>query len=91
MFSRASKAVTSASSRLSQLSGQLQSQASTLQTRALGTQGTSFSLNTGAKIPAIGFGTWQDIDAQEGAVLTALKVGYRHIDGAAVYETLHSY
>jgi hypothetical protein len=42
-------------------------------------------LNTGASIPAIGFGTWQDKDAQEGAVLTALKTGYRHIDGAAVY------
>lgn len=45
----------------------------------------TLKLNTGASIPAIGFGTWQDKDAQEGAVLTALKQGYRHIDGAAVY------
>lgn len=45
---------------------------------------TTFKLNTGASVPAIGFGTWQDKDAQEGAVLAALKAGYRHIDGAFV-------
>lgn len=49
--------------------------------------GTTFKLNTGATIPAIGFGTWQDKDAQEGAVLSALKAGYRHIDTARVYGT----
>ena len=49
--------------------------------------GTTFTLNTGAKIPAIGFGTWQDKDAQEGAVREALKAGYRHIDTARVYGT----
>lgn len=27
--------------------------------------GTTFKLNTGAQIPAIGFGTWQDKEAQE--------------------------
>jgi diketogulonate reductase-like aldo/keto reductase len=27
--------------------------------------GVQLTLNTGAKIPAIGFGTWQDKDAQE--------------------------
>ena len=27
--------------------------------------GTTHTLNTGAKIPALGFGTWQDKDAQE--------------------------
>lgn len=42
----------------------------------------SFKLNTGAHIPAIGLGTWQDEDAQEQAVLTALDAGYRHIDTA---------
>jgi alcohol dehydrogenase (NADP+) len=26
---------------------------------------TTFKLNTGAQIPAIGFGTWQDKEAQE--------------------------
>ncbi|KAF4537718.1 Aldehyde reductase [Lasiodiplodia theobromae] len=45
------------------------------------------TLNTGAKIPAIGFGTFQDADAQEAAVCTALKTGYRHIDTARVYDT----
>lgn len=48
---------------------------------------THFKLNTGAKIPAIGFGTWQDKHAQEKAVETALKAGYRHIDTARVYGT----
>jgi diketogulonate reductase-like aldo/keto reductase len=32
-------------------------------------------LNTGAPIPAIGFGTWQDKEEQEGAVVEALKAG----------------
>jgi len=27
--------------------------------------GTTFKLNTGAQIPALGFGTWQDKEAQE--------------------------
>ncbi|KAI8292523.1 hypothetical protein K4K56_006010 [Colletotrichum sp. SAR 10_98] len=48
---------------------------------------TTHTLNTGAKIPAIGFGTFQDADAQEGAVKTALQCGYRHIDTARVYDT----
>lgn len=46
----------------------------------------SFSLPSGNSIPAIGLGTWQ---MEEGvaseAVATALDVGYRHIDGAAIY------
>jgi diketogulonate reductase-like aldo/keto reductase len=46
---------------------------------------TYFKLNTGAQMPAVGFGTWQDTDAQEQAVVTALKAGYRHIDTARVY------
>ncbi|ERS98324.1 hypothetical protein HMPREF1624_05108 [Sporothrix schenckii ATCC 58251] len=46
-----------------------------------------FTLNTGAKIPALGLGTWNDKDAQEKAVLTALQEGYRHIDTAAIYGT----
>ncbi|KAF1956232.1 Aldo/keto reductase [Byssothecium circinans] len=48
---------------------------------------TRYSLNTGAKIPALGFGTWQDKDAQEPAVTIALKAGYRHIDTARIYST----
>ncbi|KAF7187957.1 putative oxidoreductase C26F1.07 [Pseudocercospora fuligena] len=47
----------------------------------------TFTLNTGAKIPAIGLGTFQDPDEQEDAVATALKLGYRHIDTARVYDT----
>lgn len=38
-------------------------------------------------MPALGFGTWQDKDAQESAVHTALKSGYRHIDTAHIYGT----
>ena len=49
--------------------------------------GTQHKLNTGAEIPAIGFGTWQDKDAQEEAVYEALKAGYRHIDTARIYGT----
>jgi len=48
---------------------------------------TKFKLNTGAEIPALGFGTWQDKDEQEDAVYEALKAGYRHIDTARVYGT----
>lgn len=49
--------------------------------------GTVQKLNTGAGIPALGFGTWQDKDAQEDAVYEALKAGYKHIDTAHVYGT----
>lgn len=45
---------------------------------------TNHKLNTGATIPAIGFGTWQDKDSQEKAVAEALKAGYRHIDTVRV-------
>jgi alcohol dehydrogenase (NADP+) len=50
---------------------------------------TKLPLNTGAEIPAIGFGTWQDKDAQEDAVTEALKAGYRHIDTARMYAAPH--
>lgn len=49
--------------------------------------GTAFKLNTGASIPAVGFGTWQDKEAQQDAVAECLKAGYRHIDTARVYGT----
>ena len=37
-----------------------------------------FTLNNGVKIPAIGFGTWQVADGEEGynSCLAALKSGY---------------
>lgn len=49
-------------------------------------QGNHFVLNTGAKIPAIGLGTWQSGgDLCVEAVKTALSVGYRHVDCARLY------
>ena len=47
----------------------------------------TYTLANGAKIPCIGFGTWQSNDGQEAynAVLFALRAGYRHIDTAAAY------
>lgn len=39
-----------------------------------------FTLNTGAKIPAVGFGTWKAAPGDAGrAVEAALEAGYRHI------------
>lgn len=47
---------------------------------------THFTLNTGAKIPAIGFGTWKAPSGLAGkAVEEAFKAGYRHFDCAPLY------
>lgn len=57
------------------------------QIRAMSYSGSTATLNTGTKIPLLGFGTWQDKDAQADAVAEAIKAGYRHIDTARVYGT----
>jgi diketogulonate reductase-like aldo/keto reductase len=47
---------------------------------------SSFPLNNGVGIPAVGFGVFQTPpDETVAAVETALAVGYRHIDTAAAY------
>jgi diketogulonate reductase-like aldo/keto reductase len=47
----------------------------------------TFTLNTNARIPAIGFGCWQITpdSAAEEAIKAALEIGYRHIDTAKIY------
>ncbi|KAL3458871.1 hypothetical protein BJX64DRAFT_301698 [Aspergillus heterothallicus] len=46
----------------------------------------SFTLNTGAKIPAVGFGTWKAAPGDAAAaVQAAFEAGYRHFDCAPLY------
>lgn len=47
----------------------------------------SFTLNNGYKIPCVGFGTWQTPEGETAlnAVKEAIKLGYKHIDTAAIY------
>ena len=46
-----------------------------------------FTLNNGATIPCVGFGTWQlqDGDDTLRSVCAAVELGYRHVDTAHVY------
>ena len=46
----------------------------------------NYTLSNGVKIPKLGLGTWfiKDEDAAQ-AVITAAKIGYRHIDSAQAY------
>jgi diketogulonate reductase-like aldo/keto reductase len=47
---------------------------------------TSVALPSGARMPLLGFGTWQLTgQAAEHATATALEVGYRHVDTATMY------
>ncbi|TEB19490.1 Aldo/keto reductase, partial [Perkinsus sp. BL_2016] len=42
---------------------------------------------SGSRMPLTGFGTWKLREPElEPAIRAALKVGYRHFDGAAIYE-----
>ena len=53
----------------------------------MNTLSSAFHLANGIAIPAIGFGTWQIPDGPDAvrAVGTALRLGYRHVDTAAIY------
>lgn len=47
----------------------------------------TIELNTGDTIPAIGLGTWKLTEEQAETVIPmALEMGYRHLDGARIYE-----
>ncbi|KAH6889295.1 NADP-dependent oxidoreductase domain-containing protein [Thelonectria olida] len=49
--------------------------------------GKTVTLNSGHKIPTLGYGTWQAAPGEVGAgVYEALKAGYRHLDLAKVYQ-----
>ena len=52
----------------------------------------SYTLNNGVTISVLGFGTWKAENGEIAykAVLEALKVGYRHIDTAAIYKNEES-
>ncbi|KAH7171352.1 NADP-dependent oxidoreductase domain-containing protein [Dactylonectria macrodidyma] len=49
--------------------------------------GRTATLNSGHKIPLLGYGTWQSAPGEVGAgVYEALKAGYRHLDLAKIYQ-----
>ncbi|TPX13012.1 uncharacterized protein E0L32_006657 [Thyridium curvatum] len=49
--------------------------------------GKTVTLNSGHKIPTLGYGTWQAKPGEVGdGVYEALKAGYRHLDLAKIYQ-----
>lgn len=52
----------------------------------------NYRLSNGVSIPSLGFGTWEAANGEEAvdAILEALKVGYRHIDTAIMYQNEES-
>lgn len=54
--------------------------------RTITSRATSYTLNTGHKIPALGIGTFGDAESQEAIVAQALSKGIRLIDTARVYD-----
>lgn len=62
--------------------------ATTATARQMAAHVPSVALPSGAKMPAVGLGVYKSAPGEEcyNAVLTALRVGYRHIDTARLYE-----
>ena len=58
---------------------------------ARATASHTLALNTGGHIPQLGLGVWQSPrgEGTQGAVRTALKLGYRHVDTARIYGNEH--
>lgn len=52
----------------------------------------TFKMHNGVEIPCVGFGTWQTPNGEVAcsSVKEAIKVGYRHIDTAAMYQNEES-